>query len=68
MEYLEMHFTTRDGLRLYYSDYAGPAVPTPVLCLAGSTSKSKSFDDTAPHIAKSRRVLTMDWRGHGQSQ
>lgn len=68
MKYLEAHFTTRDGLRLYYRDYAGPAGHAPVLCLAGSTSNSKSFDDIAPHIAKTRRVLAMDWRGHGRSQ
>jgi len=67
MDHLEAHFTTRDGLRLYYRDYAGPQEHAPVLCLAGSTSNSKSFDDLAPHIARTRRVLTMDWRGHGQS-
>jgi pimeloyl-ACP methyl ester carboxylesterase len=67
MDFLEAHFTTRDGLKLYYRDYAGLEGPAPVLCLAGSTSNSKSFDDLAPHIAKTRRVLTMDWRGHGRS-
>jgi pimeloyl-ACP methyl ester carboxylesterase len=67
MTYLEAHFTTRDGLSLYYRNYTGPAGPVPVLCLAGSTSNSRSFDDLAPHVAKTRRVLTMDWRGHGNS-
>ncbi|NQV81380.1 MAG: alpha/beta hydrolase [Alphaproteobacteria bacterium] len=67
MTYLEAHFTTRDGLKLYYRDYANAAGLVPVLCLAGSTSNSRSFDDLAPHIAQTRRVLTMDWRGHGNS-
>lgn len=67
MSYLDAHFTTRDGLKLYYRDYAGPPGPVPVLCLAGSTSNSRSFDDFAPHVAQTRRVLTMDWRGHGRS-
>jgi pimeloyl-ACP methyl ester carboxylesterase len=65
MEYLEAHFTTRDGLRLYYRDSAGSQDRTPVLCLAGSNSNAKSFDSIAPHVAKTRRVLAMDWRGHG---
>jgi pimeloyl-ACP methyl ester carboxylesterase len=67
MTFTEGTFTTRDGLNLYYRDYAGPAGPVPILCLAGSTSNSRSFDDFAPRMAQTRRVLTMDWRGHGNS-
>ncbi len=67
MSCTEGRFDTRDGLSLYYRDYAGPEGRTPVLCLAGSTSNSRSFDDFAPHVAATRRVLTMDWRGHGNS-
>ena len=66
-DYAEKKFRTRDGLNLYYRDYAGPAGKTPVLCLSGTGGNSKVYDDVAPHIAKTRRVLTMDWRGHGRS-
>jgi pimeloyl-ACP methyl ester carboxylesterase len=66
-DYAEKRFTTRDGLSLYYRDYAGPSGKTPVLCLSGTGGNSKVYDDVAPHIAQTRRVLTMDWRGHGNS-
>ena len=65
--YVEKTFRTRDGLDLYYRDYDGPAGKTPVLCLSGTGGNSRVYDDLAPHIAATRRVLTMDWRGHGRS-
>jgi len=63
----ERFFTTRDGLRLYYRDYAGPSGRPPILCLAGSTGTVRNYAEMAPHWAKVRRVLCMDWRGHGRS-
>ncbi|MDA0369174.1 MAG: alpha/beta hydrolase [Proteobacteria bacterium] len=63
----EKTFRTRDGLSLYYRDYNGPVGKTPILCLSGTGGNSKVYDDLAPHIAQTRRVLTMDWRGHGRS-
>lgn len=65
--YTERVFRTRDGLNLYFRDYEGPGGRTPVLCLSGTGGNSTVYDDVAPHIAKTRRVLTMDWRGHGKS-
>jgi len=66
--YTERVFRTRDGLNLYFRDYEGPGnARTPVLCLSGTGGNSAVYDDVAPHIAKKRRVLTMDWRGHGRS-
>ena len=63
----EKSFRTRDGLNLYYRDYDGPSGKTLVLCLSGTGGNSKVYDDLAPHVAQTRRVLTMDWRGHGRS-
>jgi len=65
--YAEKVFRTRDGLNLYLRDYDGPGGRTPVLCLSGTGGNSTVYDDVAPHIAQTRRVLTMDWRGHGRS-
>jgi pimeloyl-ACP methyl ester carboxylesterase len=64
----EKSFTTQDGLKIHYRDYAGAdSEKTPVLCLPGSSANSMSFDDMAPRYAADRRVLTLDWRGHGNS-
>jgi pimeloyl-ACP methyl ester carboxylesterase len=39
----------------------------PVLCIPGLTRNSRDFDFIAARIARSRRVLTVDLRGRGQS-
>ncbi len=63
----EKRFTARDGLSLFYRDFAGPPGKTPVLCLSGTTGNSKQYLDTAARLSRARRVLCMDWRGHGRS-
>ncbi len=66
--YAEKYFRTRDGLRLYYRDHGDvDARKAPVLCLAGSSSSIRSFDPIASRLAEGRRVIAMDWRGHGRS-
>jgi len=57
------HFTTSDGLKLYYED-AGEGLP--ILCLAGLTRTSRDFDYAAPHLS-GVRLIRMDYRGRGQS-
>jgi len=66
-DFVEKRFTTRDGLSLYYRDFDGPAGKTPVLCLSGTTGNSKQYLELATRLRAERRVLCMDWRGHGQS-
>lgn len=64
----ERYFSSRDGLRLYYRDYAGPgALRPPVLCLPGLTRNSRDFEVVAPRLARHRRVLCADLRGRGRS-
>jgi pimeloyl-ACP methyl ester carboxylesterase len=58
---------TRDGLRLFYRDYAGSSSRTPVLCLAGLTRNNKDFVSTAERLAPMRRVIAPDQRGRGLS-
>lgn len=67
--YTEKTFTAQDGLRLYYRDYGDPhAAATPILCLSGLTRNSKDFHRVAARLSEDRRVLTMDYRGRGQSE
>ncbi|MBO9475350.1 alpha/beta hydrolase [Shimia sp. R10_1] len=58
------HFTSSDGLSIYYDDTGGdgPAV----LCLAGLTRNATDFDYAMPYLTDAR-VIRMDYRGRGQS-
>ncbi len=56
-------FTTSDGKRLYFEDTGSGQ---PLLCLAGLTRNSRDFSFLAPHISD-LRMITMDYRGRGQS-
>ena len=64
----EKFFLSRDGLRLHYRDYPGDSRKTPVLCLHGLTRNARDFEKVAQRIAPSRRVITPDQRGRGDSQ
>ncbi|MGK2926447.1 MAG: alpha/beta fold hydrolase [Lysobacterales bacterium] len=73
MSYSEHHYTSHDGLSLYYRSYgAGDAV---AVCLPGLTRNCKDFEDLAEHLAgqgaarveRPWRVLTPDLRGRGRS-
>lgn len=56
-------FTTSDGLRLYYTD-TGNGLP--ILCLSGLGRTGADFRYVAPYL-DDHRVITMDYRGRGQS-
>lgn len=57
------HFTTADGLRLYFED---TGTGQPLLCLPGLTRNTRDFGFLKPHMA-SCRMIAMDYRGRGQS-
>ena len=57
------HFTTSDGLSLYFTD---EGAGLPILCLAGLTRTTADFDYVTPHL-KGVRLIKMDYRGRGQS-
>ena len=57
------HFTTSDGLNIYYED-DGDGLP--ILCLPGLTRTTADFDYVTPHLA-GNRVIKIDYRGRGQS-
>jgi pimeloyl-ACP methyl ester carboxylesterase len=66
----ETFFTSGDGLRLFYRDFAPltPSSKLPVLCLPGLTRNSRDFTHVAERIRRDRRVLCADLRGRGRSQ
>jgi pimeloyl-ACP methyl ester carboxylesterase len=66
--FAEKYFRSRDGLKLYYRDYAGDPAKAPVMYLPGLTRNSSDFDRGATHIAPGRRVISADQRGRGRSQ
>ena len=57
------HFTTSDGLSLYYED-EGEGLP--ILCLPGLTRTTADFEYVTPHLA-GNRLIKMDYRGRGKS-
>lgn len=65
MNYSEHRYESFDGLSLYYRVYGeGEDV---VLCLPGLTRNCKDFEDLATHLSATRRVITPDLRGRGES-
>jgi pimeloyl-ACP methyl ester carboxylesterase len=61
-------WTSRDGLKLFYRDYGGPADRPPIICLPGLTRNSRDFDEFANHVAGRFRVIAPDFRGRGMSE
>lgn len=57
-------FKTTDNRSLYFED---TGTGKPLLCLSGLTRCSRDFSFFAPH-AKDYRLITMDYRGRGQSE
>ncbi|MBT8408655.1 MAG: alpha/beta hydrolase, partial [Alphaproteobacteria bacterium] len=57
------HFTTSDGLNIYY-EVEGDGLP--ILCLPGLTRTTADFEYVTPHLA-GNRVIKVDYRGRGQS-
>lgn len=69
----DIHYTSRDGLRLYARHYPVPgSLRRPVVCLAGLTRNSRDFHDLATALARhdetGRDVYCLDYRGRGRSQ
>ena len=61
-------WTSRDGLKLHYRDYPGPADRPPLLMLHGLTRNSRDFENIAARYAGDWRVIVPDFRGRGKSQ
>src|SRR5262245_27331478 len=59
-------FITVNGLRLHYLEW-GDASRPPMILLHGIARHAHTFDHIAPELARTRRVLAFDMRGHGDS-
>jgi len=64
----DKYWTSAEGLKLYYRDYAGPSDRPPLLMLHGLTRNSRDFEDVAERYAGDWRVIAVDFRGRGNSQ
>ena len=60
-------FSARDGLRLSALEWEGPAGPTPLLCLSGVSRSALDFEEIAARYCATRRVVALDYAGHGES-
>lgn len=68
MNFVDVFYSSDDGLTLYARDYAGPAPGAPVvLCLPGLTRNSRDFAALAGVLAQTCRVICPDMRGRGRS-
>ncbi len=71
LEFQELSFRVRDGLRLYGRHYPAPGSSLrPALCLPGLTRNSRDFHDLALALSQGatpRPVYTLDYRGRGKS-
>jgi pimeloyl-ACP methyl ester carboxylesterase len=71
--WIDIHYTSRDGLRLYARHYPVPgSLRRPAVCLAGLTRNSRDFHHLASVLARQdetgRDVYCLDYRGRGRSQ
>lgn len=68
VQYSDQFWTSPDGLRLHFRDYAGPKGKAPILCIPGLTRNARDFEALAERIGGERRVICVDLRGRGESE
>ncbi|MDE8652956.1 alpha/beta fold hydrolase [Novosphingobium album (ex Liu et al. 2023)] len=71
--YEDRFWTSRDGLKLHYRDYAGPdhgegAGRPPIVCLHGLARNARDFEALAERLSPAWRVLCPEMRGRGESE
>jgi len=69
----DIHFSARDGVRLYARKYSGKSGKRALLCLPGLVGNCQEFDVLAEALSGSnpsvsRTVYTIDCRGRGRSE
>ena len=63
VEWSDGYWSSSDGLKLHYRDYAGPATKPPILCIPGLTRNARDFEGVAARLAGKWRVLCVELRG-----
>jgi pimeloyl-ACP methyl ester carboxylesterase len=66
-EFADRYWTSADGIKLHYRDYAGPHERPPILCIPGLTRNARDFEPVAERYAGQWRVIAIDLRGRGGS-
>jgi pimeloyl-ACP methyl ester carboxylesterase len=66
-EWTDGWWTSGDGLRLHYRDYAGDGARPPILCIPGLTRNARDFEGVAGRLAGGWRLICVDLRGRGES-
>jgi pimeloyl-ACP methyl ester carboxylesterase len=62
------YWSSSDGLRLHFRDYAGDPSRPPIICIPGLTRNARDFEGVAQRLAGRWRLLCLDLRGRGQSE
>ncbi len=65
--WVDRFWTSQDGLKLHYRDYAGSSDRPPLLMLHGLTRNARDFESLAERYAGGWRVIVPDFRGRGGS-
>jgi pimeloyl-ACP methyl ester carboxylesterase len=60
-------FVQAGSVKLHYLDYGTAGLP-PMLCVHGSAAHAHWFDFVAPGFTADHHVLSVDLRGHGESE
>jgi pimeloyl-ACP methyl ester carboxylesterase len=61
------YWWSKDGLRLHYREYPGPADRPAILCFPGLTRNARDYDQVAARLAGEWRVILVEFRGRGES-
>ena len=70
--WVDGYWSSSDGLRLHYRDYAGgdahlPIRRPPIICIPGLTRNARDFEAVAERLAGAWRLICVDLRGRGES-
>ena len=68
VRWTDRYWTSRDGLKLHYRDYAGPDDRPPLLMLHGLTRNARDFEHVADYHHGDWRIIVPDFRGRGLSE
>lgn len=69
-DWSDEYWWSHDGVRLHARVYPGPAEAAgapPVICMPGLARNARDFEQLAPHVARRRRVIVVEFRGRGES-
>jgi pimeloyl-ACP methyl ester carboxylesterase len=62
------YWSSSDGLRLHFRDYAGDPSRPPIVCIPGLTRNARDFEGVAERLSGRWRLICVDLRGRGASE